>query len=119
MMDNSRQDASGSGPVSRIMAWPFKALVHIYRWTISPILPASCRYAPSCSEYALEALTQHGIVSGGWFTLKRLARCHPWGGSGYDPVPGTDPEHDSKCHHNHDLTESHAADTQLANNTHN
>ena len=91
-------------------ALPFKGLVHGYRLLISPVLPASCRYAPTCSEYALDALTRHGIVSGGWYTLKRLARCHPWGGSGYDPVPGSDPKHDATCGHNHNSSELPLAD---------
>ena len=50
-------------------------------------LPPSCRFTPTCSQYAVEALRKYGPVKGGWLTLKRLARCHPWGGSGYDPVP--------------------------------
>jgi uncharacterized protein len=58
-------------------------------WQIGPsrVLPPSCRYAPSCSEYAIEALKKYGVLRGGWLTIKRLMRCHPWGGSGYDPVP--------------------------------
>ena len=53
----------------------------------SRILPPSCRFAPSCSEYAIEALQWHGAIRGGWLAAKRLLRCHPWGGHGYDPVP--------------------------------
>ncbi|MDX3911667.1 MAG: membrane protein insertion efficiency factor YidD [Sphingobium sp.] len=58
-------------------------------WQLGPsrILPPSCRYAPSCSEYAIEALGKYGAVKGSWLATKRLMRCHPWGGSGYDPVP--------------------------------
>jgi putative membrane protein insertion efficiency factor len=59
---------------------------------ISPVLGPSCRYLPTCSEYALTALEAHGLLRGGWLAVRRLTRCHPWGGSGYDPVPGTDPE---------------------------
>ena len=58
-------------------------------WQLGPsrILPPSCRYAPSCSEYAIEALTKHGAIKGGWFAATRIMRGHPWGGHGYDPVP--------------------------------
>lgn len=58
-------------------------------WQIGPsrILPPSCRYAPSCSEYAIQAIRKYGAVKGSWLATKRLMRCHPWGGSGYDPVP--------------------------------
>ena len=54
---------------------------------ISPFTPPSCRFTPTCSQYALEALRKHGLLKGSWLTLRRLSRCHPWGGSGYDPVP--------------------------------
>ncbi len=58
-------------------------------WQIGPsrILPPSCRYMPSCSAYAIDALTRYGALKGGWLSARRLARCHPWGGSGFDPVP--------------------------------
>ena len=62
-------------------------LIRLYQKHISPGLPRRCRFSPTCSQYALEALRKYGPVKGGWLTLKRLARCHPWGGSGYDPVP--------------------------------
>jgi putative membrane protein insertion efficiency factor len=61
--------------------------VYFYRAVISPITPASCRYTPSCSQYAVEALKKHGPFKGLWLAIKRISRCHPWGGSGYDPVP--------------------------------
>ncbi|MDD6181043.1 MAG: membrane protein insertion efficiency factor YidD [Desulfovibrionaceae bacterium] len=61
--------------------------VRIYQYCISPLLPPSCRFIPTCSAYAVEAVMVHGVLRGGWLTLRRLARCHPWGGSGYDPVP--------------------------------
>lgn len=61
--------------------------VLIYQYTISPLLPASCRYNPTCSTYAKDAILKHGIIKGGWLGIKRIARCHPWGGSGHDPVP--------------------------------
>lgn len=71
----------------RICALPFIGLVRFYQICISPLTPPSCRFTPTCSQYALEALRRYGIIKGGWLTLKRLSRCHPWGGSGYDPVP--------------------------------
>lgn len=67
------------------------APIHLYRYAISPLLPRACRFEPSCSAYALEALRQHGPFAGTWLAMKRLARCHPieWlgGSSGFDPVP--------------------------------
>lgn len=63
------------------------ALVRFYRSAISPWTPAACRYDPTCSAYTLEALERHGALRGSWMGLKRIMRCHPWGGSGYDPVP--------------------------------
>ena len=61
--------------------------IRVYQSTIGPALPRSCRFAPSCSYYAYDAVERHGPLRGSWLALKRLARCHPWGGSGYDPVP--------------------------------
>lgn len=62
-------------------------LIWIYKFTISPLLPGACRFAPTCSEYGSEALKKHGLIKGGALLLKRISKCHPWGGSGYDPVP--------------------------------
>lgn len=69
------------------MKRPFLWLIRGYQRTISPLLPASCRYEPTCSHYAYEAIERHGAVRGSWLALKRLARCTPWGGRGWDPVP--------------------------------
>lgn len=63
------------------------AAIRGYQLLISPLFPPSCRYFPSCSEYARQAVQSHGPLAGGWLAVKRLARCHPWGGFGYDPVP--------------------------------
>lgn len=63
------------------------ALIQVYRYLISPVLGPRCRYLPTCSEYALEAIETHGPLAGCWLALRRVVRCHPWGGSGYDPVP--------------------------------
>ncbi len=61
--------------------------VRLYQVVVSPLLPAQCRYAPSCSTYAIAAIERHGAGRGSWLALRRILRCHPWGGSGYDPVP--------------------------------
>ncbi len=61
--------------------------IYFYRKVISPMTPPSCRFTPTCSQYAVEALKKHGPGKGLWLTLKRISKCHPWGGSGYDPVP--------------------------------
>jgi uncharacterized protein len=65
----------------------FILLIRFYQAAISPYLMPSCRYTPSCSAYGIEAIKKYGARKGGWLTLKRLLRCHPWGGSGFDPVP--------------------------------
>jgi putative membrane protein insertion efficiency factor len=62
-------------------------LIRLYQVTISPLLPPSCRYTPTCSAYGIEAIRKHGPFKGGWLTIKRVLSCHPWGGRGYDPVP--------------------------------
>ncbi|MBQ7042081.1 MAG: membrane protein insertion efficiency factor YidD [Muribaculaceae bacterium] len=61
--------------------------IKFYQYCISPMLPATCRYTPTCSQYAIEAINKHGAIKGLWLAIKRIGRCHPWGGSGYDPVP--------------------------------
>ena len=73
--------------ISRLLAAGLAAPVKIYRGAISPYTPPSCRFSPTCSQYALEALKRHGAFKGSWLTARRLLRCHPWGGSGFDPVP--------------------------------
>jgi hypothetical protein len=75
------------GTVARIVGWPLLGAVWLYRHAISPLLGVNCRFVPSCSEYASEALREYGGITGGWLALQRISRCHPWGGSGYDPVP--------------------------------
>jgi putative membrane protein insertion efficiency factor len=64
-----------------------RAAVRAYRWFISPLLPPSCRFHPSCSEYAEEALARHGALRGGWLAARRVCRCGPWNRGGFDPVP--------------------------------
>ncbi len=75
----------------RLIAWFLIGLIQAYRWLLSPVLPASCRFWPTCSSYAQEALARHGPLGGGWLALRRLLRCHPWCGGGYDPVPERSP----------------------------
>lgn len=62
-------------------------MIRGYKAGISPFLPPACRYTPTCSEYAAEAIRRYGSGRGSWLAVRRLSRCHPWGGSGYDPVP--------------------------------
>ena len=73
--------------VLRLLSLPFIFLIRVYQWVISPWLGPKCRYTPTCSNYAIEALRKHGVIKGLWLASKRIASCHPWGGSGYDPVP--------------------------------
>lgn len=73
--------------VKQIASFPFIAVIKIYQWCISPWLGPSCRYTPTCSQYGLEAFKKYGPFKGMWLTMKRISRCHPWGGHGPDPVP--------------------------------
>lgn len=73
--------------LGNLLAWPLLALIWLYGFAVSPWLGNNCRYEPSCSAYAAEALRQHGAFRGSLLAVRRIGRCHPWGGSGYDPVP--------------------------------
>jgi putative membrane protein insertion efficiency factor len=87
---NSRwKKGNGSGIVmiETMLRKIFLIPIFIYQKAISPFLPPSCRYVPTCSQYAVEAVMKHGIFRGGWLAFRRILRCHPWGGSGFDPVP--------------------------------
>src|SRR5207249_9464 len=66
-------------------------LIRVYQWTVSPLLGPACRFYPSCSQYAVQALLRFGVVKGGWLALARLSRCHPWHPRGFDPVPPAPP----------------------------
>jgi len=92
------------------LAFIMRVLVKGYQWFISPVLPGSCRFYPTCSSYTLQAIDTHGALKGGWLGLKRIVRCHPWNDGGFDPVPGTEtrlhthdhpahdhPTHDHRC----------------------
>lgn len=90
----ARARAAGTRPLTRavsvvrhVAAWPLLGLLWTYRRVVSPALPPACRYHPSCSEYAFQAIAVHGPVRGFWLALRRLLRCHPWAPGGPDPVP--------------------------------
>ena len=73
--------------LNMIKIFPFVVVIRLYQWFISPILKTNCRYLPTCSEYAILSLQEHGILKGLFLTFKRISSCHPFGGEGYDPVP--------------------------------
>ncbi len=73
--------------INKILVFILLLPIHFYKKVISPLTPPSCRFTPSCSTYALEALKKHGAFKGLYLSIRRILRCHPWGGSGYDPVP--------------------------------
>jgi len=73
--------------MSRLLSKFFILLIRVYQYTLSPFIGRSCRYAPTCSVYSVEAIKKYGPFKGGWMALKRVFSCNPWGGSGYDPVP--------------------------------
>ena len=79
------------------LAFVMRVLIKGYQWFISPVLPRSCRFYPTCSSYALQAIEVHGPLKGGWLALKRIGRCHPWNEGGMDPVPERTDHH----HHHH------------------
>jgi len=73
--------------IGKFFGWILIIPIKIYQWVLSPLLPNSCRYTPTCSVYTIEAIKKYGPLKGGWLGLKRISRCHPWGGHGHDPVP--------------------------------
>lgn len=79
-----------NGPRRRWATRPFIGLVRVYQYAVSPWLGGNCRFEPTCSQYTIEALERYGVLRGGWLAIRRIGRCHPWGGSGYDPVPEED-----------------------------
>ncbi|RNC89386.1 MAG: membrane protein insertion efficiency factor YidD [Allomuricauda sp.] len=86
-MEKTELLSASSAKMKKALITPFIVLIRFYQNAISPYTPASCRYQPTCSAYAIEALQKHGVLKGGWLATKRIFSCHPWGGSGYDPVP--------------------------------
>lgn len=81
--------------IQKILIFPFVVLVRFYQTVISPFTPSSCRFEPTCSSYMLEALKVHGLFKGGYLGIRRILSCHPWGRTGYDPVPP------KNCSHKH------------------
>jgi putative membrane protein insertion efficiency factor len=73
--------------ISQLISGALILPIKVYQKVISPVLPNSCRYTPTCSHYAIESIKLHGPLKGAWLATKRIARCHPWGGQGHDPVP--------------------------------
>lgn len=73
--------------MKKILILPFVMLIRFYQIAISPYTPSSCRFSPTCSQYTVEALQKYGLIKGGWLAVKRIFSCHPWGKSGYDPLP--------------------------------
>ena len=77
--------------MQKMLKWLITGSIRGYQKFISPVLPAQCRFYPSCSSYSLEALQHHGLLRGGWLGIQRLAKCHPWHIGGFDPVPDVQP----------------------------
>ena len=73
--------------LNKILISPFVLLIKLYQWIISPLLGPKCRFTPTCSSYAMQSFRKYGPIKGFWLSVKRISRCHPWGGHGYDPVP--------------------------------
>jgi putative membrane protein insertion efficiency factor len=73
--------------ILKILSYPFLLLIWIYQKIISPLIGPKCRFTPTCSHYAADAFKKYGVFKGFWLSVKRISKCHPWGGSGYDPVP--------------------------------
>lgn len=80
-------DASKKAWWRSFLTWLPIKLIRLYQVTLSPYMGRQCRYTPTCSNYAIEALQKHGLLRGSWLAIRRILRCAPWGGSGYDPVP--------------------------------
>ena len=73
--------------MKNIFIYPFLVIIRIYQTLISPLLPSTCRFSPTCSEYSKQSLIKYGLIKGSLLSVKRILKCNPWGGNGYDPVP--------------------------------
>lgn len=82
--------------VQKLSIWICVAFIRLYQWTLSPFVGRHCRFQPTCSRYAEEAIRRHGTLRGCWLAAKRLSKCHPWGGAGWDPVPDQAPQDQGK-----------------------
>jgi uncharacterized protein len=71
----------------KIISWPFLAIIKIYQYGVSPLIGPKCRFTPTCSQYAVEAIIKYGVFKGSILALKRISKCHPWGSHGHDPLP--------------------------------
>lgn len=87
MSNAARLLRQGLHAVLDFVGWLLILPIRFYQRFISPLTPPVCRFTPTCSQYAVEAIRKHGPIKGMWLAIKRIARCNPWGGSGYDPVP--------------------------------
>jgi putative membrane protein insertion efficiency factor len=97
------------------LAYLLRALVMVYQWTLAPILGNNCRFEPSCSNYALDALSKHGAIRGGLMATWRILRCNPWGGAGWDPVPDVLA---TGCGHGHRHDDTSGGDHPVGDATH-
>ena len=91
--------------LKKILIFPFVFLVRFYQTAISPFTPSACRFEPTCSSYMIEALQKHGLFYGGFLGIKRILSCHPWGKTGYDPVPSS--PHSCQCEEEKIRTNKH------------
>lgn len=87
-LDNAVKKRPSPGFIAGILVFFLRCLIFFYRYSLSFFLGGRCRFIPTCSVYADQALALHGPFKGSWLALRRIIRCHPWGGTGYDPVPG-------------------------------
>ena len=87
-----------------MLSYFLKALITVYKYVLSPLLGPRCRYLPTCSSYAIQAIDLHGPIKGGWLAAKRILRCNPWGDSGYDPVPNVETSRTDNCNCNAELS---------------
>ena len=109
-----RMGHAPGGEGASVLNLLLRGLIRLYQLLVSPLLPPRCRYLPRCSDYALEALASHGALQGLFLALRRIGRCHPWGGSGYDPVP---PAHRAGAEprlHRHDCGAAHPGSWTMA-----